>query len=98
MPIKKRSDGVYLRKLPGFRKMFPFLMPTRTESVIYYSQRVRLGGTLAWLEKTNAGREKRISLFHVVLAAGVRTQTASSPAAGFINGGRSTCRSSSSAS
>jgi len=37
MPLIKRSDGVYLRKLPGFRKMFPFLMRTRTESVILYS-------------------------------------------------------------
>ncbi|MBM3311537.1 MAG: hypothetical protein FJY80_08525, partial [Candidatus Aminicenantes bacterium] len=73
MPWKKRSDGVYLRRLPGFRKMFPFLMRTRTESVIYYSQRVRLGRTLAWLERANAGREKRLSIFHVVLAAAVRT-------------------------
>lgn len=88
MPWKKRSDGVYLRRLPGFRKMFPFLMRTRTESVIYYSQRVRLGRTLAWLERANAGREKRLSIFHVVLAAAVRTLALRPDANRFVAGRR----------
>ena len=88
MPLKKRSDGIYLRKLPGFRKIFPFLMRTRTESVIYYSQRVRLRNTLAWLEKINAGREKRLSIFHVVLAAGVRTLALRPDANRFVSGRR----------
>jgi pyruvate/2-oxoglutarate dehydrogenase complex dihydrolipoamide acyltransferase (E2) component len=88
MPIIKRRDGVYLKKLPGFRKMFPFLMPTRTESVIFYSQRVRLGETLAWLEKVNQGREKRLSVFHVVLAASARTLALRPDANRFIAGRR----------
>ena len=88
MPLKKRSDGIYLRKLPGFRKIFPFLMRTRTESVIYYSQRVRLRNTLAWLEKINAGREKKLSIFHVVLAAGVRTLALRPDANRFVSGRR----------
>jgi len=73
MAIGDRSDGVRLRKLPGFRKMFPYLMRTRTESAIYYSQRLRIAKTLAWLDRANAARGKKITLFHVLLAAGVRT-------------------------
>lgn len=73
MAFGKRSDGVRLRKLPGFRKMFPFLMRTRTESAIYLSKRLRVAKAMAWLDATNASREKKISLFYVVLAAGVRT-------------------------
>ncbi|MDD8027080.1 MAG: 2-oxo acid dehydrogenase subunit E2 [Acidobacteriota bacterium] len=88
MPLKKRCDGVYLRKLPGFRKAFPFLMPTRTESVIYYPQRVRLRETMAWLEKFNAGRERKISIFYVVLAAGVRTLAMRPDANRFVSGRR----------
>lgn len=88
MPLIKRKDGVYLRKLPGFRKMFPFLMPTRTESVIFYSQKVRLRGALAWLDKANAGREKRLSIFHVVLAASARTLALRPDANRFIAGRR----------
>ena len=88
MAIGDRSDGVLLRKLPGFRKMFPFLMRTRTESVIYYSQRVKIGKTLAWLEEANSGREKRISLFHVLLAAAVRTLALRPDANRFVAGRR----------
>ena len=73
MPLKKRSDGVYLRKLPGFRKIFPFLMRTRTESAVYFSKRLAVAPTMAWLERTNARRDRKISFFYVVLAAGVRT-------------------------
>lgn len=88
MAFRKRSDGVLLRKLPGFRKMFPFLMRTRTESIIYYSQRIRLRETLSWLEKANAGRTNRISLFHIILAAGVRTLALRPEANRFVAGCR----------
>jgi hypothetical protein len=73
MAFGHRSDGIRLRKLPGFRKMFPFLMRTRTESAVYFSKRLGVSPTISWLERTNAAREKRISLFYVILAAGVRT-------------------------
>jgi hypothetical protein len=88
MAFGRRSDGILLRRLPGFRKMFPFLMRTRTESVIYYPQRVRLSNTLAWLDQVNAGREKKISLFYVVLAAGVRTLALRPDANRFVVGRR----------
>jgi pyruvate/2-oxoglutarate dehydrogenase complex dihydrolipoamide acyltransferase (E2) component len=88
MAIGDRSDGVRLRKLPGFRKMFPYLMRTRTESVIYHSQRLRIGKTLVWLDRANAAREKKISLFHVVLAAGVRTLALRPEANRFVVGHR----------
>jgi len=88
MAIGDRSDGILLRKLPGFRKMFPFLMRTRTESVIYYSQRLKIGRTLAWLDQANAGREKKISLFYVALAAGVRTLALRPDANRFVVGRR----------
>ncbi len=88
MPLKKRCEGVYLRKLPGFRKIFPHLMPTRTESTIYYAQRVRLDKTLAWLERFNAGRDRKISVFHVVLAATARTLAVRPDANRFVSGRR----------
>jgi hypothetical protein len=86
MAIGDRSDGVRLRKLPGFRKIFPYLMPTRTESVIFSSQRLKIGKTLRWLEKASAGREKRLSFFYVVLAAGVRALALRPDANRFVSG------------
>jgi hypothetical protein len=88
MALGDRSDGVLLRKLPGFRKMFPFVMRTRTESVIYSPQRLRIRSTLAWLDMANAGREKKITLFHVILAAGVRTLALRPEANRFVVGRR----------
>jgi len=88
MAIGDRCDGVRLRKLPGFRKMFPYLMRTRTESTIYHAQRLRIARTLAWLGKANADREKKISIFHVLLAAGVRTLALRPEANRFIVGRR----------
>jgi hypothetical protein len=73
MALGDRCDGVRLRKLPGFRKMFPFLMRTRTESAVYFSKRLAVASTMSWLERTNARRDKKLSFFYVVLAAGVRT-------------------------
>ncbi|MBP7342305.1 MAG: 2-oxo acid dehydrogenase subunit E2 [Smithellaceae bacterium] len=72
MGFRDRADGVLLTKISGFRKMWPYLMPTRVESTLYATQRIRLGNTLSWLEQTNAGREEKLTLFHVILAASVR--------------------------
>jgi len=88
MAIGDRCDGVRLRKLSSFRKMFPYIMRTRTESVIFHSQRLRIGGTLAWLAKANAGREEKISFFHVVLAACVRSLALRPEANRFVAGRR----------
>jgi hypothetical protein len=83
-----RSDGIRLRKLPGFRKMFPHLMRTRTESVIYHTLRLKIGHTLDWLAQANAGREKKVTLFHVILAAGARTLALRPEANRFVAGRR----------
>jgi pyruvate/2-oxoglutarate dehydrogenase complex dihydrolipoamide acyltransferase (E2) component len=88
MAIGDRCDGVRLKKLPAFRKMFPYLMRTRTESAITHAQRLRIARTLDWLEKANAGRERKISIFHIVLAAGVRTLALRPEANRFVVGRR----------
>jgi hypothetical protein len=88
MAIGDRSDGIRLRKLPGFRKIFPYLMRTRNESVVYFSKRLKVGKTLAWLEKANADREIKISLFQVILAAGVRTLALRPDINRFVSGRR----------
>lgn len=88
MAIGDRCDGVRLKKLSGFRKMFPYMMRTRTESVIYHAQRLRIRDTLAWLDRTNVGREPKITFFQVVLAACVRTLALRPEANRFVAGRR----------
>lgn len=72
MSIHDRPDGVLLTKISGFRKMWPYMMPSRMESTVFVSMRARTFKTLAWLERVNAGRENKLTLFHVVLASAVR--------------------------
>jgi pyruvate/2-oxoglutarate dehydrogenase complex dihydrolipoamide acyltransferase (E2) component len=88
MALGDRCDGVRLKKLSGFRKMFPYMMRTRTESVIYHAQRLSIRDTLAWLDGTNAGREPKITFFQVVLAACVRTLALRPEANRFVAGRR----------
>lgn len=84
-----RSEGVLLRKLPGFRKMFPFLMPTRTESYIHYEQRIRVRETLALLAKLNEGRtDHKYTMFHVILASVVRIMATRPDCNRFVSGRR----------
>jgi hypothetical protein len=69
--FRRRSDATYVRDLPPLRRIVPYLMPTRTESAVYFPQRIEVDDLLAWLERTNAGRrpEERIALFHVLVTA-----------------------------
>jgi len=73
MPLFDRPEGVLLRRLPAFQRVFPYVMETRTESAVYHQRDMRIRRTLALLEKLNEGRtQRRLTLFHVVLAALVR--------------------------
>ncbi|MCK7512849.1 MAG: 2-oxo acid dehydrogenase subunit E2 [Desulfobacterales bacterium] len=72
MRFHDRPDGVLLTKLSRFRKMWPFMMPSRMEAAVYTSRRVRLHSLLTWLDRINATREDKLTLFHVILASAVR--------------------------
>ena len=75
MAFRQRRDGRLVDDLPALRRVIPYLMPTRTESLVFFPQRIEVDGLLAWLEEVNAGRprEERVTLFHVFLAAIART-------------------------
>lgn len=75
MVLKRRSDGTYVGGLPPLRRVIPYVMRTRTESLVYFQQRIEVDGLLAWLEGTNAGRprDECVTLFHVFLTAIGRT-------------------------
>jgi hypothetical protein len=73
---KTRPDGTYLGNLPHFTRLVPYLMPTRTESTIFFEQDFDVTKTLEYLARVNAGCEngrKNVTLFQIFLCAGVRT-------------------------
>ncbi len=68
-----RPDGTLAKDVAPFRRMMPFIMPTRNESAVYFEQMIDLTKTLAFIEKWNAGHsEKKVTVFHVFLWAVVK--------------------------
>lgn len=75
MVFTQRRDGTPVDDLPALRRIMPYLMPTRAESIVYYQQRIEVDGLLDWLDQRNLDRppDERVTLFHVLLTAISRT-------------------------
>jgi hypothetical protein len=71
MFTKKRSDGTYIGNLHFFNQLMPYLLPTRTESVIFFEQFIDVTNTLKYL-RAKKRENKDISLFFIILYAGIR--------------------------
>jgi hypothetical protein len=65
---KRRSDAVRVEGLSGNRRIMPFLMRGKNESMVLFEQVVDLERTLPWLEARGDAH-----LFHLLLAALART-------------------------
>lgn len=90
MGTKKRYDGTLLKKLPPFRAINPFVMRGRNESAIYYTQLIDIESTHAFLKEQNRGkpRDKRFTLFHIMLCAVSRTLARRPQLNRFVSGQR----------
>jgi hypothetical protein len=66
--LLRRSDG-RPAKVPAYRRMMPYLMRGRNESVVYFEQLLDLSRTLPWIEAWNAAAGQKASPFHLVLHA-----------------------------
>ena len=73
MFTKKRPDGTYIRNLHFFTQMMPYLLPTRSEAVIYFEQEFDVTKTLEYIRKRkrDAG-DIKVTLFYIILFAAVR--------------------------
>jgi hypothetical protein len=90
MVLKRRPDGRYLGDVPALRRIIPYVMRTRTESIVYFPMRIEVDGLLAWLDATNAGRPRaeHVSIFHVFLTAIARTMRLRPQTNRFVQGRR----------
>ncbi len=74
MPLFARPDGVLLSRAPTLRRLMPYLMRTRNESVVYFEQQIEVARALDFVRKLNEGRPgRKVTLFQVVLFALMRT-------------------------
>ena len=74
MFTKKRPDGTFVKKMHYFNRLLPYLMPTRSESCIYYEQEFDVTNTLKYVRKRrNDGSGIKISAFYIFLYAAIRS-------------------------
>jgi hypothetical protein len=88
---KTRCDGTVIRDLPAFTLLMPYVMPTRTASIIYFEQEIDVTKTLTQVKAVNRELIKRreiLTLFDVVICAAVRAVAMRPRANRFISGSR----------
>jgi hypothetical protein len=88
MPLFPRSDGVVVRGLSPVRRMIPYLMRGRNESLIYYEQILDVTRTLEFVRSWNATRPEKVSVFDIVIAACGKALLARPGLNRFVSGGR----------
>jgi len=88
---KTRCDGTLIEGLPPFTILMPYVMPLRTNSVIFYEQEIDVTDTLAYIKTVNRELIKRreiLTLFDLVICAAVRTIALRPKVNRFISGCR----------
>jgi hypothetical protein len=75
MPLFSRRDGDPVPDVPPYRRMMQLLMRKRSESFVFFEQKLDVTRTQAWLAEQNAGRagDERLNFFHLVTHAVVET-------------------------
>lgn len=67
-----RREGRLIRSLPGFSKFIPFVMPTRNDAFVFYSDSFEITEADRWLRAQRVKGYKGIGFLHVLIAAYVR--------------------------
>lgn len=71
-----RKDGTLLRNLDGMHFITPLLYPNRCDNEAYISETIDLTNINAYLERKNANEtEFRYTMFHLIVAAMIKTIT-----------------------
>ena len=69
MPLFRRHDGDLIHGETAMRRIMPYLMPTRTESLVLNDSAFRIQETRDWLKAFNRAHAERATLFHVLAYA-----------------------------
>ncbi len=71
MPLFRRPDGILIKDLDPVRRMMPFVMRGRNESIIFQDSEWEVTRAREWLRKYNRARagQPRATLFHLLLHA-----------------------------
>lgn len=88
MPLFRRSDGTPVAGLPAVRRIMPYLMRTKAESVVLHDVVYDLSRARPWLKAYNRSHADRATLFHLFAYACTRALHLRPDLNRFVSGGR----------
>lgn len=68
-----RYDAYRIRDIDGMHFYMAYLMPKRTDAEVYINQKIDVTELLEYIKNKNATGERKVTLFHCVIAAIART-------------------------
>lgn len=68
-----RRDAYRIRDIDGMHYYMNYLMPKRTEAEVYINEKIDVTELLKYVAEKNASGERKVTVFHCVLAAVART-------------------------
>jgi hypothetical protein len=73
MPLFRRADGEYVEKVPAYRRIMPFIMPTRTESAVYFEQKIDATRGLSFIAEWNERLpDQKITFLHILMYGAIK--------------------------
>ena len=73
MPLFRRADGDYVEKVPAYRRIMPFIMPTRTESAVYFEQKIDATRGLGFIARWNERfADRKITFLHLLMYGAIK--------------------------
>ncbi len=88
MPLFRRHDGDLVRGEPAMRRVMPYVMRTRNESVVFHDSVYRMPAALEWMKAYNRTHDRRATLFHLFTYACGQALHARPQLNRFVSGGR----------
>ncbi|MFT3764077.1 MAG: 2-oxo acid dehydrogenase subunit E2 [Minicystis sp.] len=74
MPLFRRGDGDYVEKVPAYRRIMPFIMPTRTESAVYFEQKIDATNGVAYIARWNERHpDQKITFLHLMMYGAIQS-------------------------
>lgn len=68
-----RYDAYRVRDIDGLHFYMAYLMPKRTDAEVYINEKLDITELLEYIKSKNASGERKVTLFHCVIAAVART-------------------------
>ena len=69
MPFQWRPDGDFVRNLPRARRIMPFIMRRRNESIVFFEQKVDTSKTLKFIQEFRERTGLHITMLHLLIYA-----------------------------